>query len=192
MSYQNQGNEAPPPVPQQKASGGVIALGVINILYALFFRLCCGVGLLSLPLLGIFLKMAEEQGAEIPPLDMLASGPVRSYFMIGGFVLLTLGFFLIIGGIGLLTLKPWGRSLSIGVAAGEIAWVIIDFIVNFFFILPATAEATGQELPQLAGNVVIGVFFALLKLVYPIILLICLNMELVKRQFEPTEFAAPG
>ncbi len=178
-----------PPVPPRKASGGVIALGVINIIYAVLFRLCCGVSAVLYGLLGeALLKVAEMQKTQLPSsLQMVPTGAVKSYLMVSGFVLLILGILLLIGGIGLLMLRPWGRSLTLGVAAAEIVWVLIDFAISVFFIFPATIQAAGGALqgPQMIGNVVLQILSAILKLVYPIILLICLNLRSVREQFEP-------
>ncbi len=177
-----------PPVTPRKASGGVIALGVINIIYAVLFRLCCGASALLYPLLsGFIVKVAEMQKTQLPSIQMLPTGTVKSYLMVSGFVLLILGILLLIGGIGLLMLKPWGRSLTLGVAAAEIVWVLVDFAINVFFVSPLTIQATGGTLqgPQMVGNVALQIFAAILKLVYPIILLICLNFRSIREQFEP-------
>ncbi len=178
-----------PAVSRHRASGGVIALGVINIIYAVFFRLCCGVSALFYGLLGgVFLKLAEMQKAQLPPIQMLPTGAVKSYLIISAFVLLILGSLLLIGGIGLLTLKSWGRTLTLGVAAAEIVWVVIDFAISVFFVAPMTIQATGgtaSQGTQMIGNVVLQIFAAILKLVYPVILLICLNLKSVREQFEP-------
>jgi hypothetical protein len=121
--------------------------------------------------------------------EMMRSGPMQAYTMISGFVLLLLGILLLIAGIGLLRLRPWGRTLSLGVAVGELVWVVMGFAINVFFIYPRTAQMMAEELPegpQMIGNVVVGVFSAFFFSVYPIVLLVILNMESIKKQFEPS------
>jgi hypothetical protein len=175
-----------PPVPPRKPSGGVIALGVINIIYAVFFRLCCGASTLLLG--NVILKMAEMQKTQFP-IQMLSNRAVKSYMMIGASVLLILGIFLLISGIGLLMLRPWGRNLSMGVAAAEIVWVILNFAINIFFISPLAVQQASEgasQAQQMVGNVVLQIFGALLTLVYPIVLLICLNLKSIREQFEPS------
>lgn len=182
-----------PPTPPRKASGGVLALGIINIIYAILFRLCCGFGsmilMLSAATFSEFLtNLPEMEGAPMLPFEMMLSGPMRSYMMINGFVLLLLGVFFLIAGIGLIGLKPWGRTLSMGVAAAEIAWVLISFAINVFFVYPSMAQMMGEEAPQtpqLIGNVVGGIFSAFMSLVYPVVLLVCLNLQSIREQFEP-------
>lgn len=183
------------PLPVRKASGGVMALGIINILYAVLLRLCCGLtsALSSLFFLlfasgglDLMSRFAEMEGVEIPDLGTMYSGPMMSYNMIKGFVLLILGTGLLAGGIGLLRLRPWGRTLSLGVAGAEIAWAIVDFAISVFFIYPLMSQTMGEDvsqMPQLIGNVVFGIFFTFMKLVYPVALLICLNLSSIKEQF---------
>ena len=181
--------------PLRKPSGSVIALGIFNIGYAVLFRLCCGLGsVLALVFATAFSpflsSLPEMEGAQMPPFDLMLSGPMRAYWLIKGFVLLTLGILLLCGGIGLLKLKPWGRTLSLGVAAAEIVWVLIDFAINVFFVYPATTQMMGEEfsqMPHMVGNVVFGVFFAFTKLVYPVVLLVCLNLSAIKDQFESAQ-----
>ncbi len=184
--------DVPPSLPR-KASGIVTALGILNIIYAALFRLCCGFGAFSSLLFAsaftdILENLARMQGKQMPPFEMMLSGPMRSYSMIKGFVLLTLGICLLFGGIGMLRLKPWGRNLSLGVAAAEILWVLIDFGINIFFVYPFMVKIMPQDFSnaQLVVNVVFGGLAALAKLVYPVVLLICLNLKAVRTQFEPT------
>lgn len=179
-------------VPPRKASGGVIALGVISIIYSISFRLCCGVGsllssLFATAFAGFLATLPEMDKTQMMPLEMMSTGPMRAYSIINGFVLLILGIMLLAGGIGLLKLRPWGRNLSLGVAAAEIVWVLISFAINVFFVYPLMAEMMGEELPQepqMIMNVVSGIFSALMSLVYPIVLLVMLNIKSIKEQFE--------
>lgn len=183
--------DVPPPLPR-KASGIVVALGIFNIVYGSLFRLCCGLGaflasLFASAFTDVLENLARMQGKEMPAFEMMLSGPIRSYSMIKGFVLLILGISLCFGGVGLLRLKAWGRNLSIGVAAAEIAWALIDFAISIFFVYPLMVKMGGErfpQAPQMVLNVVFGTLSALAKLVYPVVLLICLNMRSVKDQFE--------
>jgi len=181
------------PVPPRKPSGSVVALGVFNIGYAALFRLCCGLGslfsLIFAAAISTFLtSLPEMEGAQMPPFDLTLSGPMRAYSLIKSFVLLIMGIVLLCGGIGLLRLKPWGRTLSLGVAAAEIVWVLIDFAINVFFVYPAMIQMMGEEfqqMPHMVGNVIFGILFSFTKLVYPVVLLICLNLRSIRDQFEP-------
>lgn len=186
---------AAPPFPVRKASGGVMTLGIINIVYSVLFRLCCGLAsaLSSLLFLlfasrgmDMLMNLPDMEGVDISNLDAFYSGPMQSYNMIKGFVLLILGSGLLAGGIGLLKLRPWGRALSLGVAGAEIAWAIVDFAISIFFIYPPMTQMMGEDIPQMPqmiGNVVGGIFITFMKLVYPVALLICLNLRSIKSQF---------
>ncbi|RJP71868.1 MAG: hypothetical protein C4532_06870 [Candidatus Abyssobacteria bacterium SURF_17] len=195
MTTSNQYGISPAP---RKATGGVIALGVINIIYAALFRLCCGLTsvlstVFAAAFAGFLANMPQAQRQQMLPFEMMRSGPMQAYSIINGFVLLLLGILLLFAGIGLLKLRPWSRSLSIGWAVAEIVWVLISFAITVFFVYPAMMEMMGAEFPQgshMVFSVVSAMFSALMSLVYPIVLLICLNLRSIKGQFEP-EMAQP-
>jgi hypothetical protein len=132
------------------------------------------------------MNLPEMEGVDMPPLEAMYSGPMQSYNMIKGFVLLILGAGLLAGGIGLLRLRPWGRALSLGVAGAEIAWALVDFGINAFFIAPSISQTIGEDIPQAPQMIftIVGVMFiTFMKLVYPVALLICLNLRSIKSQF---------
>jgi len=136
--------------------------------------------------------MPEMEGTQMLPFEMMSSGPMQAYSIINGLVLLILGTLLLIAGIGLLKLKPWGRTLSLGVAVGEIVWVLMSFAINVFFIYPRMSQMIAGELsetPQMVGNVIGGIVAAFFSLVYPVVLLILLNLESIKKQFETTPWS---
>ena len=174
-----------------------MTLGIISIVYSVLFRLCCGLAsaLSSLFFLlfasrgmELLMNLPEMEGVDMPPLEAMYSGPMQSYNMIKGFVLLILGAGLLAGGIGLLRLRPWGRALSLGVAGAEIAWAIVDFAISVFFIYPSMSRTMGEDvsqMPQLIGSVVFGIFLTFMKFGYPMALLICLNLSSIKEQFAP-------
>ena len=176
-------NLTPPPPPPRKPSGGVTALGIINIVYSTIFYLCCGFSAIASPLFSSAMQQfAEQQGVT----DYQPSAAVQAYSLVNGIIIITLGICLLIGGIGLLRLKPWGRSLSMGAAAGIIAWVLIAFVINILFIFPAQREFMGEDLTQqqyVLITIVSGVFGAFMQIIYPIILLILLNVNSIKNQF---------
>lgn len=183
----------PPPAPAAKATGGLLALGIISIVYSALFRLCCGLSAFMTSLFAMFLMsdamrsfMDRPEMEGMPDFEAMLSGPMQSYNLIKGFVLLMLGVGMLAGGIGLIRLKPWARTLSLGVAAAEIAWAIVDFAINAFFIYPSMTQMMGDELPQtpqMIGSIFAGVFFTFVMLIYPVALLICLNLRSIKGQF---------
>lgn len=180
-------NDLPPPAPRRKASGGVVALGVINIVYASLFYICGGIVSIASPFFrSAFQQFVEKQGIE----NLELSPAMQVYSIINGVIILVLGVLFIIGGIGLLKLKPQGRRISMGVATAVIIWTVIAFVIDLFLVYPAQTQMLGEQMGQLSPGqqmvilVASRVFGTLFQLTYPIILLICLNLRSIKTQFE--------
>lgn len=182
-----------PQAPAPRATGGLLALGIVSIIYSVLFRLCCGfIGFMS-SLGALFLSsdafqnlagMSEIEG--MPEMEMFLSPQMQSYNLIKGFVILFLGIGMLAGGIGLIRLKPWGRSISLAVGGAEVAWAIVNFAINLFVIYPAMMQAAGDGYPQGAQmmSYVAGAgFTTFIALVFPVVLLICLNLRSIKEQF---------
>jgi hypothetical protein len=175
--------DLPPPLPPRKPSGGVVALGIISIIYSSTFYFCCGFSSIAAPFFA-FQQYAQKQG--LP--DFQPPGAVQAYSLINGAIYIMLGILLIIGGIGLLRLRPWGRSLSISTAVALIVWAVIALAINLFLAYPAQTDMMGDEFTPEQRMIVLaiaGILGAIFQVVYPIVLLICLNLKQIKRQFEP-------
>jgi hypothetical protein len=172
-----------PPMPRRKPSGGVTALGIISIIYSVFFYICCGFASFASPFFTeAFQHMAERQGLS----GYQPTRAMQAFSFINGSVTVILGALLLIGGIGLLQLKPWGRSLSIAASLAVIVWALIIFILNIFLVYPATVRMLGDKFPQgqqMIISVVAGVFGVFMQLVYPIILVVCLNLKSIREEF---------
>ena len=182
-----------PQAPAPRATGGLLALGIVSIVYSALFRLCCGfVGFMS-SLGKLFLSsdafqnianMSELEG--MPEMEMFLSPQMQSYNVINGFVMLFLGFGMLAGGIGLIRLKLWGRSISLAVAGAEVAWAIVSFAINIFFVYPAMNQMVGEGSPagpQMIWSIVGGAIGTFMTLVFPVVLLVCLNLGSIKEQF---------
>lgn len=192
---------APPYSPQQigapKATGGLLALGIISIIYACLFRLCCGFASFfgslarSLVASGAMQNLLNMPGMEQMP-DLGAMPPqMQTYNYIKAFVLLILGIAMLAGGIGTIRLRQWARTTLLAVAACEIVWALFDFAISVFFLYPALSQITGDEFgeaPSVAVMAIGGAITLFLKLIFPIILLIYLNVRTVRDQF----FHVPG
>jgi hypothetical protein len=123
----------------------------------------------------------------MPEMEMLFSPQMQSFNFINGFVLLFLGIGMLAGAIALLRLKPWGRTLSLAAAAGEIAWAIVVFGINLFFVYPAMNQMMGEGAPagpQMIGSIIGGVFGTFMTLAFPVAVLIVLNLKSIKGQFD--------
>jgi hypothetical protein len=180
------------PAPQ-RASGGLLALGIISIIYSAVFRLCCGlfsfIGLMAMSLVASeamqsLMDMPQMEG--MGDYDTIMSGPMQIYSFMQAFMILGLGLGMLVGGIGLIRRMQWGRTLSLGIAAGEIAWAIVDLGINTLFIFPMMSQSMPDEFaqgPAVIGNVIGAIFFTFFKLAYPVALLVCLNLRSIKAQF---------
>ncbi len=177
----------PPSV--RKPSGGLMALGILTIIYAVFFNLCGSIVGLSLPLwMPALFGFMEEMIPDALNLGAIFQGPFMAYVVIGSFVSLVLGLSFLSGGIGLLKLRPWGRALSLGASVATIVWNIINLFIGFFLVNPMVNDAIGQEtprLPQLMGQVVGSLFGLIFQLALPVALLVFLTRTQIKEQFEP-------
>jgi hypothetical protein len=187
-------HDLPPPLPRQKPSGGVVALGVISIIYSIFFYLCGGIVSVATP----FFSSALQQFAEKQGINNFAISPaMQAYSLINGVIIIVLGTLLIIGGIGLLGLRRWGRNLSISAATALIVWLLIAFVIDIFFYYPSQNQmlqeqlgqfSEGQQMVVMVVSRIFGIFF---QLAYPVILLVCLHLRSIKTQFE-TEMNSPS
>jgi hypothetical protein len=95
---------------------------------------------------------------------------------------------LLVSGIGLLLMKPWARTASLGFSLFKIGMFIIEVpLYMTFWVVPflAEARAQGPEAPRLA---MAGLIFGLpvvfcFELFYPILLLVVLQRTNVREAF---------
>lgn len=184
-------NPQPYRVPQPlsgRPSGGLTALGILSIIYAILFHLCGSIVGLSMPLWGRAVKtLIENMVPDAPDLGVIFEGPFMVYAVIGGFVSLVLGLSFLVGGIGLLKLWPSGRTLCLAASVATIVWNIINFFVGILFVNPWVNEMMGQDsqgAPQIIGQAFGGIVGIMFQLALPIVLLIFLMRVSVKEQFE--------
>jgi hypothetical protein len=160
----------------QPTAGKPVSLtvfGIINIVWGALF--------LCLSIVGIgqmFLLDAMRAGMPNPALDVIHDNPAVFFFMIAlnafNFIFSAV---LIFGGIGLLSGKPYGRSLSISYAIYGIVSPVLNAIFSLVFMMgpvleraeampdgPEKAGATIGAIGGVAGNVCM--------MIYPIVLLV--------------------
>jgi len=176
--------------PARKPSGGVIALGILSIIYSMVFQICGSIIGLSLPFwVPALADYLENQIPDMLDLGAIVEGPFMAYVVISSFVSLILGLSFLFGGIGLLKLRPWGRVLSIGASVAAIVWNIINFLIGFIFVNPWVNRAMGQEYPhapQVIGQAFGSFAGVVAQLALPIALLIFLTRTSMKEEFEPS------
>lgn len=125
----------------------VTVFGILNLVFAALGL--CGV---AFAVMGLAVIANMPEAADMPPnpqLDALQHPGYQAftYANIGLGFLATI--VLAIAGIGLLKLKSWGRSLSLGYAAYSIVMLIVGLVVSYIFIIqPAVALAEQGDDPQ--------------------------------------------
>lgn len=155
----------------------------------------CGVGsLLMVNSIGSFTPPTIPARPGQPQLPMPPSGDQlmkQLYDTVPGYRAFTIGsltfdflleFMLIAAGIGLLTVQPWARWLSLVYAPISILIRLGSFFYSLIWVLPATRAVYANN-PALAGfsalatiSSGIGVFMTLLFILYPIAVLIVMLM----------------
>ena len=180
----------------RRPSGSLTALGILSIVYAVFFNLCGSLVGLSFPLWGpAFFEFLEANIPDAPPLGELFAGPMMWYSVFAILAGLTLGVSFLAGGIGLLKLRAWGRKLLMAASVARIVWCIISFLVSLIFMLPWVIEMMEQQTHnahQVVGQVVATVVGMAFQLALPIVLLVFLNRPSIIEQFEPPPDYAIG
>jgi hypothetical protein len=139
--------------PQKPAAATVF--GVLNILFGV-------AGLCTIPMsaLMFFVQLDKSLTENNPALQLMEENAAYRLFMQGG---LGIGFIatfvLIISGIGLYQIKPYGRILSIGYAIFAIVMNVVTIGVNCVVVFPALLEkanAAGPGPDQIAAYAGVG------------------------------------
>jgi hypothetical protein len=159
-----------PPKPTRPAS--VTVFGILNLVFGVLGL--CGAAFSA----AMFSMMPQNPNMPNPVLELMANNPTYRLFTQ---VSTGLGFIasivLIVGGIGLLQAKSFGRTLSIGYSLYAILAGIVGSIANFVFLVgplleQAQVAGAGPEQAGAIGGMVGGVFGGCIGLVYPVLLLI--------------------
>ena len=140
--------------------------GILNILFGLVCGTCTGVATAGIIAL---IALASSAGVDMGVWKIVWPG------LMGLIVVLYL--VLVVGGIGLLMSKAWGRTLSVAYSFGAIALSLISLVLSLFVIPSALSggavTADGVASAQDIVSTVIG-------LIYPVVLLIFMNKPEVK------------
>jgi hypothetical protein len=97
---------------------------------------------------------------------------------------------LLVGGIGLLLVKAWGRTLSIGYAWYAIVSVVAGMLVNWLYLVqPMLAQGEAGGLGQAAaiGGAVGGMIGGCFSVIYPVVLLIFMYRPAVRAAVAPPQ-----
>lgn len=161
----------------------VTVFGILNIVFAAFgiFGLIFSIALFYLP--------ADTNN---PVIKLIHESPAYAAWIK---VCIPLGLLscavLLAAGIGLLRLRPWGRTLSIAYAIYAVVFGLVGTVVNFIFVTqPMIEQAHQQQGPQAAGAmgaVIGGSIGGCFGLIYPVLLLIFMLRPVVAAAFRPPQ-----
>jgi hypothetical protein len=161
----------------------VTVLGILNIVFAAF-------GLMGIAFsIAIMFVHPAALNMKNPVLDLMQQNPAYAMYtnismVIGAVFTLVLG----LAGIGLLMLRPWGRWLSIAYAVFSIISLIVNSLINYYFLVmplidKVAAAQPGQEKAAAMGGIVGMVGGICIGPIYPVILLIFMYRPNVKAAF---------
>jgi hypothetical protein len=182
------GSGGPAPTGQRPTS--LLVFGILNIVFGVIGL--CGTAASSAM---FFVDLPRDPTMPNPALDLIESDATYRLFLQTMIVLGCLAALaLIVGGIGLLLVKAWGRTLSIGYAWYAIVGAVAGMIVQWVYIVqPMLAQAQGQDegLGRAAAAVgaVSGLVGGCLSMIYPVVLLIFMYRPAVRAAVAPPEHA---
>lgn len=175
--------------PASRRPTSVTVFGVLNIVFGAMGVLCSPFALLVL-LAPQFIPQPSGGNSEA---YLVTHSPLMRAWDIGSTVIgIVASAVLLAAGIGLLSLKPWGRRLSIGYAIYCLCIVVIGSIITFVFLIPAMmAEASRSNDPGARGGAIGGAIGGVcgygISLVYAVLLLFFLTRPVVVQAFRQTD-----
>jgi len=168
----------------------VVVFGVLNIIVFAF-------SVFGLIANAVAEKLAEKMHQPNPALDALAAHPgVAAYTNASLWLGVVAGIAALVGGIGLLGMKQWGRKWSIGYAVYALASCVVGLFLNVTVLLPEMmkqmegkddafrAGAIGGMIGGILGGVACG-------LGYPIALLVVVRGRKVVEAFAAAAAGGP-
>ena len=162
-----------------------MVLGILNLVFG-------ALGLLSLAMIVamMFIPQPKVPNAN-PVMGLIQENAAYALFMKISVPLgVVASMVLILAGVGLLRLRPWGRHLSIGYAVYAIIAAIAGGAANCYFLMPLVEKASrmpaGPEQAGLIGGVVGGMVGSCAGLLYPVILLFFMFRPNVVAAMQPS------
>lgn len=113
---------------------------------------------------------------------------IESTQLISNIVNTVLSILMIAAGVGLLKVRPWGRSLSIWIAIGSILVIILAIGIQLSILAPALSsldqlDTNSPEDMGVVGGFVGGVVGGCVGLIYPIATLVFMNRRKFKEAY---------
>lgn len=184
--------QSPAPGPSGPASTGtrptsLLVFGILNIVFGVLGL--CGTAASSAM---FFVDLPQDPGMPNPALELMKSDSTYRLIMQTMIVLGCLASLaLIVGGIGLLLVKAWGRTLSIGYAWYAIVGAVVGMIINWVYLIqPLLAQGLGEgRMGQAAavGGAVGSMIGGCFSVIYPVVLLIFMYRPAVRAAVAPPQ-----
>ena len=154
-----------------------IVFGILNIGWAL------------LGILGLVLGIITLNQPNNPMAPLMRGSSATALWLKGSMPLgILMALVLLLSGIGLLRLKPWGRSLALFYGVAEIGLGVIGLIFHFGMIVPGLlAQLPMANAPEVAmgimGGVVGGTLGGLVNIAYSVLLVVFMKRPNVVAAF---------
>ena len=159
------------------------ALGIINIAFA-------AMGMLGILISAVSSSLMDPRNSSNPVVRIMHENPDYQTFQRVGMVIgFPAAIVLLIAGIGLLQMQPWGRYLTIVYAIYGALMGVTSAVINYLWLFRPLLEQFADKGPAgqavaiggAAGTVLGGCF----ALVYPVILLVFMNRRNVIEAIHP-------
>jgi hypothetical protein len=159
----------------------VTVFGVLNLVFG-------GLGLICTPLSALVTHMGSQLGGQ-PGFAYLDDPVFKTYSTVSLGLGAVVSCLLIAAGIGLLKLKPWARTVSIGYAIYCYVALVAGYVVSYFLIWQPMLEdmAEGPEGAAAVGGIIGGVFGGCFGMIYPTVLLVFMLLPSMRNVFYPPE-----
>ncbi len=166
--------DTPMPLVENKTPGGIIAFGVINIVFGLII---------------LIVNFFRVVSVALSNSNTMNLGDMQ--FEFDGFIMVVFALFssgtamlLLISAPGLLKMRKWGRKLALIAGWGAIALDIARIAITLINAISAGTDNLGQPQKAMYMAVIIGsVIFYLILMVYPIVMVMVLSKRDTKQLF---------
>jgi hypothetical protein len=171
---------APRVVPSPGPSGGLKAMGIVQIAFG-------ALGMLGAPMT-LGLRSLAHDAASRRVQEVMWTGTLGTWTRLSLGLSTVMALMLLVSGIGVLKLRPWARRLAVGYGLGATALLVVSQIMNAVLLVPALSEMARASHDPVAragatGGIVGGIVGGLLGLTLPIAVLIVMTRPAVKAQF---------